>query len=375
MRTNNSKKPKVFQMVDSLSMGGIERMSVNIANGLTEIGVESGLIVTRESGGLEEYLLPSVKKFIFKKKGKLDVFTFFKILSLLKKEAPDVLHIHQTSIFWGALLKKFLPKAKLIWHDHFGMSEQLDLHPRNEMDYLISSVDLIISVNEKIESYWKSRFPMMAESTYFIENFSGKLNAVPERKLNSTFKIINIANFRRQKDQLTLIRSLIGLKEKIGDFKVYLIGEFVEKDWLTEIKEEIEALGLLEQVEIVGPVVNVTPYIEMAHLGILSSESEGLPVALLEYGMGALPTIATNVGQCADVLGNGSLGELIPSKSREQLHKAILNVFNKYPQAIQRGYQFQEQTEANYGPSNFFKKYLPIALPEFEQKVANSQPL
>ncbi|MEN2281251.1 glycosyltransferase [Algoriphagus sp. SE2] len=373
MSINSSNKPKIFQLVDSLSMGGTERMSVNIANGLTEIGVESGLIVTRESGGLEEYLFPSVKKFIFNKKGKLDVFTFFRILSLLKKEAPDVLHVHQTSIFWGALLKKFLPKTKLIWHDHFGMSEQLDQHPRKEMDYLISSVDLIISVNEKIESYWKLRFPRMSGSTYFIENFSGKLKAVPKRKLDGRFKIINIANFRRQKDQITLIRSLTGLKEKIGDFKVYLLGEFVEKDWLTQVKEEIEALGLQEQIEIVGPVVNVTPYIEMAHLGILSSESEGLPVALLEYGMGALPTIATNVGQCADVLENGLYGELIPSKSPEKLHESILTIFNNYPKALQRGYQFQKQTEANFGPLNFFKKYLPIALPDFEPQVVNPQ--
>ena len=366
MGVSNLQKPKIYQLVDSLSMGGTERMSVNIANSLLDIGIESGLIVTRESGGLEEYLLPEVKKFIFKKKGKLDLFTFFKIVKLLKKEAPDVLHVHQTSIFWGALIKRFLPKTKLIWHDHFGMSEQLDQYPRKEMDYLISSVDSIITVNEKIEKYWKLRFPNMSDSTYFIENFSGKLKSVPSRKLGGPFKIINIANFRKQKDQLTLLKALPGLKEKIGDFKVYFLGEYVEKDWVEEIKKEIERLGLQEQTEIVGPVINIAPYIEMAHLGVLSSESEGLPVALLEYGMGALPTIATKVGQCADVLGNGVYGELIPSKSPKQLHEAILRVFNQYPQAVLQGYAFQNQTEENYGPKNFFQKYLPVALPDFE---------
>ncbi|WP_373399182.1 hypothetical protein V8V91_05405 [Algoriphagus halophilus] len=58
MRTTSSNKPKIFQLVDSLSMGGTERMSVNIANGLTEIGVESGLIVTRESGDWRNIYYP-----------------------------------------------------------------------------------------------------------------------------------------------------------------------------------------------------------------------------------------------------------------------------------------------------------------------------
>lgn len=369
-----SKKPKIVQLVDSLSMGGTERMSVNIANSLTEIGIESGLIVTRESGGLEEYLNPAVKKRIFNKRGKFDVFTFFKILKHLRSESPQVLHAHQTSIFWAVLLKKFLPKTRLVWHDHFGMSEQLDQYPRKEMDWLISSIDVVVTVNEKIEAYWKNRFPVMKDSIYFIENFSGKWNINPKREIDSVFKMINIANFREQKDQITLIRSLKGLKEKIGDYKVYFLGEFVEKSWFKKVEKEIVDQGLQETTEIVGPVVNVTPYIEMAHVGILSSESEGLPVALLEYGMGALPTIATNVGQCADVLGQGQFGELIPVKSPEALHQAILNIFNNYSKAIEKGYLFQKQTEENYGSVNFFKKYLPIALPDFIVKKAYPQP-
>lgn len=359
-------KPKIFQLVDSLSMGGTERMSVNIANSLHDNGIESGLVVTRESGGLEEYLKPSVKKKIFNKKGKFDIFTFLKILTFFRSESPDVLHAHQTSIFWAVLLKKFLPNTKLIWHDHFGMSEQLDLYPRKEMDWLLSSVDAIITVNEKIELYWKKRYPTLKNSIYFLENFSGKLKNVPSRKKATPFKIINIANFREQKDQITLLRSLVGLEEKIGEFKVYFLGEFVEKDWLKKVEKEIIKLGLQEHVEIVGPVINIAPYIEMAHIGVLSSESEGLPVALLEYGMGALPTIATNVGQCGDVLGHGQLGELIPSKSPDELHQAILNIFSNYDQSVDRALLFQKSTELNYGSVNFLKKYLPIALPGFK---------
>ncbi len=375
MVTTSFDKPKVYQLVDSLSLGGTERMSVNIANSLAEMGIESGLVVTRESGGLEQYLNPSVKKKIYKKKGKLDLFTFYKILKFLKSVNPEVLHAHQTSILWAVLLKKFLPNTKLIWHDHFGMSEQLDQYPRKEMDWLISSIDSIVTVNKKIEKYWKKRFSEKKNAVFYIENFSGKLISVPTRKLEAEFKILNIANFRRQKDQITLLRALGGLKNKIGKFKVYFLGEFVEKDWLAEVRDEINKLGLEDSTEIVGPVDNITPFIEMAHIGILSSESEGLPVALLEYGMGALPTVATEVGQCADVLGNGSFGEIVSPKSPEELQEAILKVFNNYPIAVEKAFRLQKHTEENYGATNFMKKYLPIALPGFKIKSSSPQPV
>lgn len=367
--------PKIIQLVDSLSMGGTERMSVNIANYLAEFAVESGLIITRESGGLEQYLKPSVKKKLYKKKGKLDLITFFRIVAFLRKEAPDVLHAHQTSIFWAVLLKKFLPDTKLIWHDHFGMSEQIDHYPRKEMDFFKSSIDGIITVNEKIKSYWQKRFPTMRDNIYYIENFSGSISEGLSRKKSDQFRLINIANFRKQKDQLTLLRSLVGLKEKIGDFKVYFLGEFVEKDWTELIQKEIVSLGLEEQAEIVGPVHNIAPYIEMAHVGVLSSESEGLPVSLLEYGMGALPTIATNVGQCGDVLGQGKFGELIPAKSPGMLHQAILKIFADYPHATLQGHQFKKHVEVNYGYLNFFSKYLPIALPQMKREEKSSIPV
>ncbi|WP_268035004.1 glycosyltransferase [Algoriphagus sp. PAP.12] len=366
MKRESHNSPKIYQMVDSLSLGGTERMSVNIANCLSEQGIESGLIVTRESGGLERYLSPLVDKSIFNKKGKLDVLSFFQILKLLRSKAPDVLHAHQTSIFWAVLLKKFMPNTKLIWHDHFGMSEELDKYPRKEMDLVMPFIDSIVTVNKKIEKYWKKRYPNKKKDIVYIENFSGKLNSVPHRKIDGVFKIIHIANFRRQKDQITLLNALVGLKEIIGEYKVYFLGEYVELDWFKSVEDEIARLGLQNNVEIVGPVENIAPYIELAHIGVLSSISEGLPVTLLEYGMGALPTIATDVGQCGDVLGDGKFGELVSPESPKELQDSIVKIFNNYPEAIEVGVKFQLHTEHNYGSVNFLKKYLPLSLPDFQ---------
>jgi glycosyltransferase involved in cell wall biosynthesis len=98
----------------------------------------------------------------------------------------------------------------------------------------------------------------------------------------------------------------------------------------------------------------------MAHIGVLSSESEGLPVALLEYGMAALPTIATQVGQCSQVLWHGKYGWVVPPKSPIPLALAIEEIILHPKKARIISKDFENQIRKNYGPKNFMIEYEKI---------------
>ncbi|QYS92441.1 glycosyltransferase [Flavobacterium covae] len=54
--------------------------------------------------------------------------------------------------------------------------------------------------------------------------------------------------------------------------------------------------NLNNNIFIYGGLSNVAEVISGCDIGILTSISEGLPVALLEYGAGGLPTVTTDVG-------------------------------------------------------------------------------
>lgn len=354
------KPVKIVQLVDSLDLGGTERMSVNIANSLSDYGYESHLLVTRRLGGLESFVQKKVGLKAFNKKSKFDIFAFLSLLQHLRKIEPTILHVHQTSIFWAVLLKPFLPNTNVIWHDHFGQSEMLELYPRKEMNWMMPTIDAVITVNDRINDYWKNRFPNKRKSIFFLANFPQFIEI--ERKLSQTgiLSIINIANIRKQKDQMTLLDALVIIKQKGYQFKASLIGEFVELDWLDLIKKRITDLGLDNEVQLMGPVTQLIPYLETAHIGVLSSESEGLPVALLEYGMAALPTIATLVGQCDQVLGYGKYGWVVPPKSPFQLALAIEEVILDPQKAQVKGEELKAHIRKNYGPENFMSGYREI---------------
>lgn len=351
---------KVVQLVDSLDLGGTERMSVNIANSLPNYGYESHLLVTRRLGGLSSFVQEKSNLKAFNKKSKFDFLAFFRLLLHLRKIAPTIFHVHQTSIFWAILLKQFLPQTKLIWHDHFGQSEMLKLYSRKEMNWMMPYIDAIITVNDQIKDYWKKRFPSRANSIYYIANFPEFIEIERNPSQEGILYIINIANIRKQKDQLTLLDALGLIKQKGYQFKADLIGEFVEHEWLELVKKRIIDLRLDKEVQILGPVNHLVPYLETAHIGILSSESEGLPVALLEYGMAALPTIVTQVGQCDEVLGYGKYGWVVPPKSATQLAAAIEEVILDPIKAEYKGRQLKTHIQKNYGPRNFMCEYQEI---------------
>lgn len=351
---------KVAQLVDSLNLGGTERMAVNIANSLADNEVESHLLVTRSLGGLGTFVQSNVHLQVFNKRSKLDFLAFFHLLKHLIIINPQILHVHQTSIYWAIFLIPFFRNTKLIWHDHFGQSEMLKIYPRREMILFMPFIDVVIVVNDKIKEFWIEKFPKKADSIYFLSNFPQFISIKKRPNQTGFFSIINIANIRKQKDQLTLIEALSIFKNNKIPFKAYLIGEFVELDWLELLKNRIVKLRLDEEVQIVGPVSNLIPYLETADIGVLSSESEGLPVALLEYGMAGLPTVVTRVGQCEQVLGFGEYGWVVPSKSPLDLAEAIKEISLDFRKAEEKGQQLKIQIMNNFGPKNFLNSYFKI---------------
>ena len=61
-------------------------------------------------------------------------------------------------------------------------------------------------------------------------------------------------------------------------------------------------------------------------VGVLSSVLEGLPVALLEYGLAGLGVVCTRVGQCAEVLDGGRAGFLVSPKDPPAMASALISM-------------------------------------------------
>jgi glycosyltransferase involved in cell wall biosynthesis len=128
-------------------------------------------------------------------------------------------------------------------------------------------------------------------------------------------------------------------------------------EYMSSLENEMEQLVVKHQIKILGPVENVSELLSTANLGVLCSESEGLPVSLLEYGLAGLPVLCTQVGQCATVLGNGNWGWLVPPKNPQALADSIIEILSNKNLAAAKAQKFHEHILNEYGPNKFWKQY------------------
>lgn len=358
------RKKVFFQIVDTLSMGGTERMSINISAVFSEKGWESHLIVSRRGGGLEAQIPEGVIVHFLNKKAFYDIFAFFRLWRLIRVLGPKLVHAHSTSIYWAVAIKWLSAKFFLVWHDHFGLSDQLDVYPRREMKFFARWINKLIVVNEKLENHWRKELTGRERDILFVGNFPW-LNLKAQDKFG-IFTFLNLANFRPQKDQINLIKAVKILTSQIQKFQVLMVGEWVDAEWSAKVKDEISSQELEEYIQLIGPSTSVESYLAKSHVGILSSESEGLPVALLEYGLASLPVICTNVGDCQKVISDEEFGWVVSPKDPNQLAESMLEVFNNYPDAIQRGKRLQKKVENEFGKECFWKAYRTLISPRIQ---------
>jgi len=107
------------------------------------------------------------------------------------------------------------------------------------------------------------------------------------------------------KDVKTYIRAVAILAQDIPDMVAYIIGGHDEDgDYYQECLDLIEAEKLSNIIKLTGKV-DIIKYLPEVDVVVLSSISEAQPLVILEAGAAGIPTVATNVGACREMLEGG----------------------------------------------------------------------
>lgn len=345
---------KIIQIVDSLEMGGTERMCVNIANGLSSSGINNVVVVTRRPYTLSGRLNQHTTLFTCNKKNRWDISSFIRIYRFISKEKPQIIHAHSTTLLWACIIKILKPSIRLIWHDHYGNRK----HAPDNFIHIILSVFIngIVAVNDEITNWHIKNMSVKNESIVCLSNFA-MLHQVDMTKRIVNTMVMN-ANLIPVKDHFTLLRALGILHQQQIPFKLYLIGKEVDVAYVLQVKNMIQQLHLSDNVILLGQVNDIETILGEASIGILSSTSEGLPVSLLEYGLAGLAVIATDVGQCGKVLGMGEYGWVVPTQQPKLLAEILLTILNNPKIAAEKANKLNTHIKLFYSEKSFMHNYL-----------------
>ena len=83
---------KILQIIDTLDIGGAERILVNITNLLFKRGLDVSVLTTLTNGPLAEDLNPNIKINSVSRKRKYSIFSMYHLFCYVK--SYDILHVH-----------------------------------------------------------------------------------------------------------------------------------------------------------------------------------------------------------------------------------------------------------------------------------------
>ncbi len=349
---------RVLQLIDSLRPGGAEKMAVNIANALLPHVKGSYICCTRQEGMLKDEIKSEVGYMFLNKKSSLDPKAIFKLRKYINKNKIDIVHAHSTSHFIAGILKLSGSRFKLIWHDHYEESEFLEKREFKVLKKFSRFFTGIISVNTDLKEWALQN--LSCKNVTEIKNFIPEPDPVLKSKIQlrgneDDFKIICVANLRPQKDHLNLLQAFEMLEPNLS-VSLHLIGEDPETEYSAFFLKAIENSLVKERIFYYGTQKEIIPLLKQAHLGVLSSRSEGMPLALLEYGFAGLGVVCTNVGKCKNLIGQN--GIIVNKENTSELAKGIDFYINNKRKMELAASGFNQEVQKNYSEKLGIKKII-----------------
>src|SRR5690606_27972597 len=108
---------------------------------------------------------------------------------------------------------------------------------------------------------------------------------------------ICLANLREQKNHLMLLEVAETIICQHPDWTFHLVGKDFEDAYSQTLKRQITSKNLSNHVFIYGSKSDIQNILEQTEICVLTSKSEGLPVALLEYGYYGKAVVVVAVGE------------------------------------------------------------------------------
>ncbi|WP_281228119.1 glycosyltransferase [Flavobacterium aquiphilum] len=350
---------RIVQIIDSLEAGGSERMAVNYANGLADKIEFSGLVATRKEGSLLDEINQNVSYLFLNKKKQFDIGSLLRLRSFVVNNMITHIHAHSTSFFLAFLLKIIKPSLIIIRHDHYGNNEFLANRPCFVLKSVSCFFNGLIVVNQKLKDWSEQK--LKAQNVIYLPNFPVIKTGVCEGTILKGTKgkrIISLANLREQKNHFLLLKVAQKLKLSHPECTFHLVGKDFEDAYSKQIKSLILEFNLENNVFLYGSRQDVAIILNQSDIAILTSQSEGLPVALLEYGLCKKAVVVTGVGEIPTIVQYGKNGFVVDSNESELFYQSLVELVENESLRFDFGNALYENIQSEYTAENVLEKYL-----------------
>lgn len=316
---------KILQVIPYFCFGGAEIMCENLTYALRALGheviaVSLGPEHTVISGRMEE---AGIRVEYLDKKPGLDLNMIPRLVKLIKREKPQVVHSHLSVIKYVGLAAKLAGVKTCVHTVHSVAHEEAEgpLQKISNKFYFGRGWSVPVALSPEIQKTILDLYGLAPEQVPIIYNGVDLSRCIPKEDYSTgeTVNILHVGRFDVPKNHPGLLRAFAQLHKELPQCRLHLVGD---GDSRPEMEALARELGIGEAVTFHGMQSNVYPYLHDADIFVLPSLYEGIPMTIIEaMGTGA-PIAASNVGGIPGLLNHGKSGMLIDN-SDEAIAEAL----------------------------------------------------
>lgn len=363
-------KQIVFQVLYSLTIGGAERLAVNLCLHLNRERYQPICISLREPQNthyervLQEAGIPL--HFLHKTEGKADWKVYRQLDALFRQYRPAVVHTHILGLNYAyPLMIRYRTPVRI--HTFHSLAQReigvrvgkwvRTLAFRYRIGRVIP-VAIADEVARTIEQVYGYKNPPVIPNGIPVDECAPN----PEKRARfraahgvepDAIVIVHVGRFVELKNHALLLRAFAKLKSNQSLY-LWLVGDGELRPAMEQLAQE---LGIAERVRFWGIRSDVADILNAADIFTLPSKYEGNPMSVMEAMAAGLPVVASRVGGVPEVVENEQMGVLVPADGEPCLVKALQTLAENISLRQRMGQAALQRAQQQFGVRSMVRNY------------------
>lgn len=363
---------RVLMVIDSLRLGGAERVLATLGAAAPAAGFQFEVAVLSQPGSHRSAMEPvlasaGVSTRYLSIRRLSDPRALPRLASAIRSSGCDVVHAHLEDAATLVPVAARLAGRRTVCTFHHvvvPLARREALKERLAISVANRSAGVVFVSRYSLDSFALAyggprKNWCVVENAVDLDAFTHRPATMPPELMapDGAPVVTMVGALRIRKGQAVALRAWPAVLRRFPHARLLLVGDGIEREAL---RARCAALGLSERVIFAGTRTDVSRLMRASSLVILPSEHEALPTTLIEAAACGRPVVASDVDGIPEVVIDGETGLLVPVGDEVALADAVSALLEDEPLRLRMGARARELAEERFSAYHWAERLCEV---------------